>query len=363
MHLVAQPPHTRIAIVRYRMMTLTTETPDAKRRKTAHYKGKPFKIVIKGSADSLVSSLASARRDGQLCDAEIICGVSVEACGGNSHRAHRIVLASRSDYMAALLTSDRFSDSSERTIRLPGVTHKAAGNALSWMYGEKIELATLDDAVELVEAASRLQCTELFRILTKKLQRKVDVDNCIILGGLADRLNLTSLALAAEEVAAFYFHVLVDRDNFHHLPPNMMGKLVKRDDLNIGSEEETFTSIIAWLKGQDSQVVASSIVDLISSVRYCYMDKDFYLSTVVTEPILQHPGCFSAIALSQVGCKIDEGSFPKRREAPRTLKRRVTFSGSGSDSDSDSCASSSSSSDSSSSSSSSSDSSSDSDSD
>ena len=231
------------------------------------------------------------------------------------------------------------------------------------MYGEKIELETLDDAVELVEASSRLQCTELFRILSKKLQRKVNVDNCIILGGLADRLNLTSLALAAEEVAAFYFFVLVDRDNFHHLPPKMMGKLVKRDTLNIGSEEEIFSSIIAWSKEQDSQVVASSIVDLISSVRYCYMDKDFYLSSVVTEPILQHPGCFSAIALTQVGCKIDENSFPKRRETPRTLKRPVTFSGSDSDSDSDSCASSSSSSNSSSSSSSSSDSSSDSDSD
>ena len=86
------------------------------------------------------------------------------------------------------------------------------------------------------------------------------------------------------------------------------------------------------------------------------MDKDFYLSSVVTEPILQHPRCVSAIALFQVGCKIDEDSFPKRRETPTTLKRRVTFSGSDSDSDSDSCASSSSSSDSSSSSESSSDS-------
>lgn len=260
-------------------------------------------LYIKGTPDDgVASALSTARTTSLLCDAELQSSDGLSS----PQPAHRVLLASRSGYMRALLeTPTRFADSSDMTIRLVDISSKSLGRILDWMYGQDISLTTLEDAIDLAEAASRLECSELLEVLCDFLKKKVGRDTCVAFWTLAERCGSDILAERAELVTARHFEDLVNNgEMLAELSADLMIRLVSRTLLPVDSEEKVFAAITSWAKGQDEDVLESNLATLVAKVRFRFLSADFVAEN---EPLLaKYSISAAAIAQDQIKSNLEK---------------------------------------------------------
>ena len=264
--------------------------------------------------DGLQAALLKARRDGLCFDVELRCGNSSQ----ENLPAHRLILASRSDYMKALISSDRFADSSSPVIHLPAVSHRAMSHILNWMYGEEVAIPSVQEAYELAEASSLLQCVELIEIMHCKMTDVVTLENCVALWKLADRLHMEELAQKAQLVAANNFSEFVKEheSDFLSLDLDMLLELLDRKKLSIDGEEALFTSTMKWCKAKRgaNALPENAMEQVLTRVQFSDMSVDFYTSQVEMEPLIRdNLSCLRVIARASVERGIEGQSTSKKK--------------------------------------------------
>ena len=265
--------------------------------------------------DGLKAALLKARRDGLCFDVELRC------CGTSSHenlKAHRLILASRSDYMKALISSDRFADSSGPVINVSDVSHSAMSHILNWMYGEEMVIPNVPELIEVAEASSRLQCVELTSVLDRKMTEVVTVENSVALWKLADRLHMMKLAQEAQHVAGDNFTELVNEHepDFLSLNLDMLLELLNREKLNIDGEEELFTTIMKWCKFKKdvNALPENAMEQVLTRVQFSNISRDFYFSKIETELLIcDNLSCLRVIARASVERSIDGQTESKKK--------------------------------------------------
>lgn len=238
-------------------------------------------------------TMADLWRNGQLCDAKVV------SCDGTSFDAHRLVLASTSDYMRALLAEDRFKDSSDHTIQLADVSDRAVGYLLEWMYTGICKIASLADVVEFLEAACRLQCQSLIKQLELAICSSVDAGTCLGFWSLAEKLSLDELAKKAKAAAVVGFSSIASSEEFVALTLERIIELTQDDGLVVRKEEEVYESVLKWTKAQHIALSKEEQEKLHACVRYPLMNKKFIMDHVLMEPLLvENPICFRAVLKS-----------------------------------------------------------------
>ena len=235
---------------------------------------------------------------------------------------------SRSDYMRALLSSDRFSDSSSPVINLPDVPHRAMSHILNWMYGEEMAIPNLQEAIEVAEASSRLQCVELIVIMDCKMTDVVTLENCVAVWKLADRIHMEVLAQKAQRVAGNKFSDLIKEHepDFLSLDLDMLLGLLDRKKLSIDGEEALFTSIMKWCKSNEvaNALPENAMEQLLTRVQFNDMSLDFYKSQIEMEPLIRdNPSCLRVIARASVERCIEGESVSKKKRKIFTCERDI----------------------------------------
>ena len=247
------------------------------------------------SDQSRFSNMADLWRSEQLCDAEVV------ASDGTRFPAHRLVLASMSDYMRALLAEDRFKDSSGCPIQLPDVSSSALKLLLEWMY-DGVCFVPRDDlsvSVALIQAAHRIQCNDLVANLENSLVKSVEERTCLEMWDLASTLELETLAKSSREVALAKFVGIIESDGFTELASDRLADLLSDSNLGAGKENEVFKSIIKWANGQKEALNAEEFDKVLAHVRFPLIDKSFFEDFVEKDPLLtKHPIFFRTIAQS-----------------------------------------------------------------
>ena len=136
---------------------------------------RPFSISADDRFSPQKQQQANLWHNGQLCDVEIV------ASDGSTFQCHRLVLASSSDYMNALLSEDRFRDSTDCPVHLPDVSPDTVRLLLNWFYRGECAVVSFAQCAALLEAANQLQCQALIKELQWKLSEKdaFGVDYCV----------------------------------------------------------------------------------------------------------------------------------------------------------------------------------------
>lgn len=247
-------------------------------------------------------------RNGQLCDAEVV------SSDGRTFKAHRLVLATNSDYMRALLAEDRFKDSTDCHIPLPDVSSRVLETVLEWMYvgtcGDGVQ--TMDGAADVLEVACRLQCQGLIKQLVTGLLDLIDTETCLSMWDLGERLHLEELTSKATKVAASNFASLASGDEFEKLPFARLCKILDDEDLIDGANHaELYMAIMRWAKAQDVFPSGEDLEQLLDHFHFARMDKGFVEEHVLRNPLLlDNPICFRPVAQSLLsGLDILETSF------------------------------------------------------
>ncbi|XP_062594084.1 kelch-like protein 26 isoform X2 [Saccostrea cucullata] len=128
--------------------------------------------------DSVLAGLKHLREKQQLFDVTFL----VE---GQTFQAHRVVLASCSDYFRAMFT-DGLVECQRETIRLNGVTANGMKNLIDFAYSSKL-LLDFDNVEDILLSANHVQMLPVLQACSDFLKQHLSIENCI------DMLRLTNL--------------------------------------------------------------------------------------------------------------------------------------------------------------------------
>ncbi|RVE44844.1 hypothetical protein evm_010499, partial [Chilo suppressalis] len=193
----------------------------------------------KGHSEVTLKNLFHYFQSQKLCDVALIAG-------GCSIPAHKIILASCSEYFAAMFTGS-LKEAQLTEITLERVDSQALQALVRYCYTGTIELR--EDTVEvLLSTASLLQLNTVTDACCAFLKKQLDPCNCLGIALFAEQQSCMNLHKSAMEYTYQHFMQVVKQQEFLSLQAEQLASLLKSDDLNVISEENVFESLMIWVQ-------------------------------------------------------------------------------------------------------------------
>ena len=233
-----------------------------------------FRFKPECHTDSLLKSITEMRAQNILIDVVLL----VE---GREFPAHKNVLAASSDYFKAMF-SYRNGDG-KTSVKLEGLTAKATGLILDFMYVGEIEIT--EDNLEEILVASRLLLLESVTLACCKFtQDRINVDNCWGIRNIADKYSLNSLFGKVHAFIEDNFAEAKGSAEFLTLPFQLMKELMADDELNI-REDELVSAVLKWVK-HDLDGRCQYLGVLFKHLRLGYISKEYVRNLVEHDDVV-----------------------------------------------------------------------------
>jgi len=133
---------------------------------------------------TILSGLNILRSKGHLLDVTLIAQ-------GETFKAHRVVLASCSDYFRAMFT-DEMKESRQSEICLNGVSARGMRLLLEYAYTSRLAL-NLANVQDVLSAASHIQLVAVVEACSNYLQAQLDLENCVDIATISETYSLKQL--------------------------------------------------------------------------------------------------------------------------------------------------------------------------
>ena len=230
----------------------------------------------------LLSKCSQFRREGEFIDIRLKVGDTL-------FPAHRVVLASYSDYFHSIFTDGK---------EVIEMKDKSISPEIFKIVMDSIYTGDLHvnqkSVFEVLLAASQLQIASVIQLccdFVKKefIENRIDLKNYSVLCTVAVRLGLRDLQEAAEaKMASMYKDVCESKEFLTHVDADQLLILLGRDDLNSPSEAFVFKSVMKWIKykGEERMPVAGK---LIGAVRLGLVDVKIVIEELKTEEMQRFP--------------------------------------------------------------------------
>jgi len=263
--------------------------------------------------NGMMKSLSSLRQEESLCDVTLIVG-------STSIKAHKIVLAAATPYFNAMFTNQML-ESSLQEVTIQELDAQCIVELVNFIYGENLIVRT-ENVQNLLSAASLLQITCVKDACVSFLMKKLHPENCLTVRHLADMYSAAELLQAANSFLDKNFVDVSQCNEFLQLQFDDLAELIKKDDLNIRSEEQIFEAVLSWVK-TDCEGRKGHLPELLKYVRLPLLSPQYLSDRVLSEEIIR----------SNIVCRdlIDEAKdfmlMPERRKhlkSERTLPRRCS---------------------------------------
>ena len=186
-------------------------------------------------------------RRGALCDANI-------RVQSKSFAIHRNVLASASDFLCALFTSDM------RDNTAPEISEMRAevfGSSLKWMYTGK---CSVDEEWlgELLEASTRLNLSALREAVIVAITERISAENALVCWEMGERLSCSALEAAAKAAMLSGFCAISKMVSFSETPADKLQSLLQDDSLS-ADEEAVFEAVVGWCVAECGFFLATNL--------------------------------------------------------------------------------------------------------
>ncbi len=190
---------------------------------------------------SLIERLRIFRSEEHLCD------VILRSVDGTHHHAHRNVLSAASAELKTLL-SGPFKEVDQINKGQPiNITASASvlHAMLEFIYGAQPEI-TKTDALELLPLSRAYGLHELAITIQRPLC--ASLDNQLALEILQQHCEFPELRFACEEHVATNFQECLLKEDFLKISGLQLQRILKREDLNVSTEEVVLESLFKWAK-------------------------------------------------------------------------------------------------------------------
>ena len=141
-------------------------------------------------ARSLIQDMASAKKNTETADVQIICG-------GKTFNAHRFVLSARSSVFAAMFSHKETKESETGIVELSDCEADTMEWFVTYLYEGILPQESFQVAEKLIHVATKYQVQSLIDACQIILSAKLEVDNAIRVAILGDLYNIQELKLEA----------------------------------------------------------------------------------------------------------------------------------------------------------------------
>ncbi|XP_037953330.1 kelch-like protein 5 [Teleopsis dalmanni] len=225
--------------------------------------------------ESFCKNITAAWNSGFLCDVQLIATVD-----NTSVPAHKIVLASSSDYFVAMFKTP-MRESLENVVNIGDMKGETLSALINFCYTGGI-LICENNVDTILKAASLLQLNKVVNICSDFIGERMQPSNCLSIFCIAECLNTLDLMQKAECFIKRHFLKVSQHQEFLELDIEHLQHFVKSEDITVDSEEDVFNILINWLTfKKDEREEHKS--DLLSFLRLSQLKPSFILEKI--EPI------------------------------------------------------------------------------
>ncbi|XP_032802656.1 kelch-like protein 20 [Petromyzon marinus] len=258
-----------------------------------------------------LEAISVLRRHRELCDV-------VLAVGSRKIYAHRVVLSACSPYFHAMFTGE-LAESRQTEVSIRDVDETAMELLIDFAYTAQITVEECN-VQALLPAACLLQLAEIQDTCCEFLKRQLDPSNCLGIRAFADTHACRDLLRTADKFTQHNFQEVMESEEFMLLPANQLIDIISSDELNVRSEEQVYSAVIAWVK-YNIQERRPQLPQVLQHVRLPLLTPKFLVGTVGTDLLVK----------SDEACRdlVDEAKnyllLPQERplmQGPRTKPRK-----------------------------------------
>ena len=208
----------------------------------------------------LLSKCSQFRREGEFIDIRLKVGDTL-------FPAHRVVLASYSDYFHSIFTDGKEANQEVIEMKDKSISPQILKIVMDSIYTGDLHV-NHKSVFEVLLTASQLQISSVVQLccdFVKKefIENGIDLKNYSMLCTVAARLGLRDLQEAAEaKMASMYKDVCESKEFLSHINGDQLLSLLGRDDLNSPSEAFVFKSALKWIrhKREERMAVAGKVI-------------------------------------------------------------------------------------------------------
>ena len=234
----------------------------------------------------LLSKCSEFRREGEFIDVRLKVGDTL-------FPAHRVVLASYSDYFHAIFTDGKEANQELIELKEKSISPEIFKIIMDSIYSGDLHI-NQKNVSEVLLTAGQLQIASVVQLCWDFLKKEfkengIDLKNYSVLCAVAEGLGLRDLQEAAEaKMASIYKDVCESKEFLTHISADQLHSLLGRDDLNSPSEVFVFKSVIKWIKykGEERMPVAGKVI---GAVRLGLVDVKTVIEELKTDEMQRVP--------------------------------------------------------------------------
>lgn len=217
----------------------------------------------KAHSSAMLQELRRMREVGLLCD------VTLRISGGQSLRAHKVVLCAASPFFAAMFSSG-MKESESGEVDLENVPSNAVRDLVDFAYSSSLRLFYMR-ALQLIVAADMLQFSEVKHVCSDFLCGCLTPANCLELLHISDTHSCPKLHRVARLCCNLNFPVVSRQESFLELPLERLEEYLSSDHLSVsGNEEVVVEAGLRWLE-HDAGSRSRHAPRVLGRVRLCLL--------------------------------------------------------------------------------------------
>ncbi|KAI9579963.1 kelch-like protein 18 [Glossina fuscipes] len=198
--------------------------------------------------------------------------------------AHRIVLASTIPYFYAMFTNN-MAESRIKEITMKEIEPSALESLINFAYSGQVRIDN-QNVQSLMVGASFLQLLKVRNACADFLISRFHPHNVLGIRMFGNTMSCTHLIQAAEKYIDQNFTKVSQSDEFLALDFDELIDLIKRDELNVISEEVIFEACMKWVKNGEEKR-ASMFPQVLAQVRLPLLSPQFLADRVAREELIR----------------------------------------------------------------------------
>ena len=265
----------------------------------------------------LLSKCSQFRREREFIDIRLKVGDTL-------FPAHRVVLASYSDYFHSVFTDGKEANQAVIEPKDKSVSPDIFKIIMDSFYSGDLHV-NQKSVFEVLLAASQLQISSVVQLCCEFVKKEfiengIDLKNYSVLCTVAERLGLRDLQEAAEaKMASMYKDVCETKEFQSHINGDQLHSLLGRDDLNSPSEAFVFKSALKWIRHKREERMAV-VGKVIGAVRLGLVDVKIVIEELKTEEMQQFPEVNTHLQESMIHHIIPSHEFAAEKVKPRSMR-------------------------------------------
>ncbi|KAH8330994.1 hypothetical protein KR067_009993 [Drosophila pandora] len=219
------------------------------------------------------------RRMGKLCD------VTLKVVEDQTFSAHRVVLAATIPYFYAMFTNNMAeSRIKEITMKESAIEPSALESLINYVYSGQVRIDN-QNVQSLMVGASFLQLSNVRDACASFLISRFHPHNVLGIRTFADSMICRQLIDAADKYIDQNFAKVAQSEEFLALDCDQLLELMRRDELNVRTEEVIFEACMKWVKYAEKR--SELFPQVLAAVRLPLLSPQFLADRVAREELIR----------------------------------------------------------------------------